>query len=144
MGRAGYDTAGSSGKAKPVPSNVVHRFYDFIHLEEAAPIQLKEFATELRIFSAASNTLNDYLWKLEINPKDDVETLKDISVDCRLCAQRCETLVMNFFVELDIFAGKVERLGSSQSYHFWEMDTVRERECMKKLTAAINLHLSPT
>lgn len=51
---------------------------------------------------------------------------------------------MNFFVEFDIFAGKVERLDSSQSYRTWEMDTVRERESMKKLTAAINVHLSTT
>lgn len=144
MGREGWDTAGTSGGAKPVPSNVVQRFYDFIHLEETAPIQLKEFATQLRIFFAASETLDDYLESLEISPEEDVETLKDISVDCRLCTQRCQTLLMNFFVEFDIFAGKVERLDSSQSYRSWEMDTVRDRESMKKLTAAINVHLSPT
>lgn len=145
MGRAGWDTADTSGGAKPIPSIVVQRFYNFVHLEEAAPTQLKELATQLQIFSAASDTLDEYLENLKISPEDDVETLKDISVDCRLCAQRCQTLLMNFFVEFDIFAGgKVERLDSSQSYRSWEMDTARERESMKKLTAAINVHLSQT
>lgn len=144
MGREGWDTAGISGEAEPVPSNVFQRFYDFIHLEEAAPIQLREFASQLRIFFATSDTLNDYLEKLGISPEDDVGALEGISIDCRLCTQRCQTLLIDFFVEFDIFAGKVERLDSSQSYRSWEMNTVRERESMKKLTAAINLHLSPT
>lgn len=143
MEREGWDTAGTSWGVRTVPSNVVQRFYDFVHLEEAVPIQLKEFATQLRIFSAASDTLDEYLENLEISPEDD-ETLKDLSVDCSLCAQRCQSLLMNFSVEFDIFAGKLERLDSSQSYRSWEMDTVRERESMKKLTAAINVHLSPT
>lgn len=132
------------GGAIPVPGNVVQRFYDFLNLEEAAPIWLKEFATQLRIFSAASDTLDDYLENQEISPEDDVETLKGISVDCRLCTQRCQTLLMTFMVELDTFAGKVERLGSSQSYRSLEMGTVRERESMEKLTAAVNMHLSLT
>lgn len=149
MGREGWNTAGTRGGAKPVPGNVVQRFYDFLHLEEAAPIWLKEFATQLRIFSAASKTLNDYLENLEISPEDDVETLKGISVDCRLCTQRCQSLLMTFFVELDIFAGKVERPGSSQSYRSWEMGTMREsvateRESLEKLIAAIHVHLSST
>lgn len=143
MGREGWDTAGTSRGGKPVPGNVVQRFYDFLRLEEAAPIQLKEFATQLRIFSAASDTLDDYLENLKISPEDDVETLKGISVDCRLCTQRCQTLLMNFFKELDVFAGKVERLDSSQCYRSWEMETMREIESMKKLTAAITVHLSP-
>lgn len=45
MEREGWDTAGTSWGVKTVPSNVVQRFYDFVHLEEAVPIQLKEFAT---------------------------------------------------------------------------------------------------
>lgn len=142
MGRQSYHIAGTSARAKLVPSNVAQRFDDFLNLEKAAPIQLRELAIQLRIFSAASKTLNYYL----ISPEDNIETktLEDISVDCRLCAERCQTLVNNFFVGFDTFAGKIKRLVSSQGYHLWEMDAMRERESMKKLTAAINLHLPST
>lgn len=91
MEREGWDTA---GETKPVAGDVIQRFYNFLHLESAAPIRLKAFATDLRIFSAASDKLDDYLENLEICPEDHVETLKGISVECRLCTQRYQTLLM--------------------------------------------------
>lgn len=151
--------------AKPVPSNVVQKLYDLIQEEEAPPMQLKEFATQVQIFSAASDTLHNYLGtasdtfdnylgtasdtldnylkSLEICPNDDVGTLKGIIVDCELSTQRCQILLMNFFVEFNTFAGRLERVINSQFYRSWEIDTVREIEIMKRLTTAINMHVSP-
>lgn len=152
--------------AKPVPSNVVQKLYELIQEEEAPPIHLKEFAKQLRIFSAASdtldnylgtvsdtfdnhlatasNTLDNYLESLEISPNDDVGTLKGIVVDCKLCTQRCQILLMNFFVEFNTFAGRLERVINSRFYRSWEIDTVREIEIMKRLIVAINMHQSLT
>lgn len=146
MERADWDTPEGPSKiiANPVPSNVFQKLCELIQELEAPPIQLKEFAAQLRIFSAASDTLDNYLENLEISPKDDTGTLEGILVGCKLCNQRCQILLVNFFVEFKIFAGRLESVINSQFYRSWEIDTVREIESMKTLTAAINTHLSPT
>lgn len=141
-----WSTAGTSGGATAASSkddDFVQKFYDLIDQEKAAPIRLKEFATQLRSFFAAFNALNDYLRNPEFSPKDDVEILKNIPNDCGRCAERCQTFLMTFLNELGTSAGGKAR-SSSQLYQNWTVDTAfLLEEKMKALTATIILRLSP-
>lgn len=137
-----WSTADTTSRATTAPSKdipVVQRFYDLIDKEKAAPLPLKEFATQLQTFFAASNALDIYLENPEISPEDDVEIL-NIFEKCRQCVERCHTFLMRFLNEL---GGGIPR-SSSQLYLIWSVDSALIlRENMETLTAAINLRLSP-
>lgn len=139
-------TAGTSSRATTAYSKddpVVQRFYNLIDQEKAAPLRLKEFATQLQTFFAASNALDIYLENPEISPEDDVEILMNISEECRDCVERCQTFLMTFLNELGTSAGGIPR-SNFQLYRIWARDSASIlRENMETLTAAINLHLSP-
>lgn len=125
-----------------IDESVFERFCAILHTAQGIiPEQLKEFATQLQTFFAASVALDNHLENLDLYPKDDSTILSHLSKECNLCAERCQILLTKTLKELDASRGGPS--GSVlQLYHILNRYNSQNLQAeMNELLKRINLRM---